>query len=89
MRRYGAGAARDWCIWEDAVIAHEALGKPGTCSDKPDDALMVSVRFRANYFVNDADSNSDNSRAKRVGWPGIPAVLIHGRLDLGSPLKTA
>ncbi len=25
----------------------------------------------------------------RAGWHGIPGVLIHGRLDMGSPLGTA
>jgi proline iminopeptidase len=28
-------AARDWCVWEDAVIEHESLGKPGQYSAKP------------------------------------------------------
>ena len=38
-------AARDWCAWEDAVIAHEALGNPGQYSAKPDKAKLAFVRI--------------------------------------------
>ncbi|MFJ9434307.1 prolyl aminopeptidase [Streptomyces sp. NPDC101490] len=82
-------AVRAWCAWEDAVIAHEALGHPGTYSDRPDDALVAFVRLCAHYFTNDAwlDDGQLLRHAHRLA--GIPAVLIHGRLDLGTPLKTA
>jgi proline iminopeptidase len=33
-------AARAWCAWEDAVIAHETLGNPGQYSAKPDAAKL-------------------------------------------------
>ena len=82
-------AARDWCAWEDAVIAHEALGKPGQYSDKPADALMAFVRICAHYFANDAWLEDGQLLRDADRLAGIPAVLIHGRLDLGSPLKTA
>ncbi|MER8236523.1 prolyl aminopeptidase [Streptomyces sp. NPDC094049] len=82
-------AVRAWCAWEDAVIAHEALGHPGTYSGRPDDALVALVRLCAHYFTNDAwlDDGQLLRHAHRLA--GIPAVLIHGRLDLGTPLKTA
>ncbi|MFE0875958.1 prolyl aminopeptidase [Streptomyces smyrnaeus] len=82
-------AARDWCAWEDAVIAHEALGKPGAYSDKPDDALMAFVRICAHYFANDAWLEDGQLLRDADRLAGTPAVLVHGRLDLGSPLKTA
>ncbi|GAA1530887.1 prolyl aminopeptidase [Streptomyces albidochromogenes] len=82
-------AARDWCAWEDAVIAHEALGKPGAYSDKPDDALLAFVRICTHYFANDAWLEDGQLLRDAGRLAGIPAVLIHGRLDLGSPLKTA
>ncbi|WP_413812449.1 alpha/beta fold hydrolase [Streptomyces sp. OE57] len=82
-------AARGWCAWEDAVIAHEALAEPGAYSDKPEDALMAFVRICAHYFANDAWLE-DGQLLCDAGRPaGIPAVPIHGRLDLGSALKTA
>ncbi|GGX23379.1 prolyl aminopeptidase [Streptomyces chryseus] len=82
-------AAWDWCAWEDAVIAHEALGKPAAYSDKPDDALMAFVRICAHYFAHDAWLQDGQLLRDAGRLTGIPAVLIHGRLDLGSPLKTA
>ncbi|MFE3326511.1 prolyl aminopeptidase [Streptomyces sp. NPDC059176] len=81
--------ARDWCAWEDAVIAHEALGRPGAYSDKPDDALLAFVRICAHYFANGAWIEDGQLLRDAGRLAGIPAVLIHGRLDLGSPLKTA
>ncbi|MEE4598477.1 prolyl aminopeptidase [Streptomyces sp. DSM 41524] len=82
-------AARDWCAWEDAVIAHEALGSPGYYSDKTDDALMAFVRICAHYFAHDAWLEDGQLLRDAHRLAGTPAVLIHGRLDLGSPLKSA
>ncbi|MGW5442498.1 prolyl aminopeptidase [Streptomyces asiaticus] len=82
-------AARAWCAWEDAVIAHEALGSPGYYSDKTDDALMAFVRICAHYFSHDAWLEDGQLLRDAHRLAGIPAVLIHGRLDLGSPLKSA
>ncbi|MGW7688609.1 prolyl aminopeptidase [Streptomyces asiaticus] len=82
-------AARAWCAWEDAVIAHEALGHPGYYSDKPDDGLMAFVRICAHYFAHDAWLDDGQLLRDAHRLAGIPAVLIHGRLDLGSPLQSA
>lgn len=82
-------AVRDWCAWEDAVIAHEVLGHPGAYSDRPDNALMAFARICAHYFANDAWLEDGQLLRDAHRLAGIPGVLIHGRLDLGSPLKTA
>ncbi|MEU8825743.1 prolyl aminopeptidase [Streptomyces sp. NPDC048636] len=82
-------AARDWCTWEDAVIAHEALGHPGAYSDRTDNALMAFVRICAHYFANDGWLEAGQLLRDAHRLAGIPAVLVHGRLDLGSPLKSA
>jgi proline iminopeptidase len=82
-------AARDWCAWEDAVIAHEALGRPGQYSDRPDPGLVAFARICAHYFANDAWLEDGQLLRDVHKLAGIPAVLIHGKLDLGSPLKTA
>ncbi|WP_280422675.1 prolyl aminopeptidase [Nocardia carnea] len=82
-------AALDWCTWEDAVIAHEALGAPGRYSAQPDAALLAFVRICTHYFAHTAWL--DNGRLLRDAHrlTGIPGVLIHGRLDLSAPLRTA
>ncbi|WP_280429767.1 prolyl aminopeptidase [Nocardia brasiliensis] len=84
-----AKAARDWCAWEDAVIAHENLGRPGQYSDKPDADLLAFVRICAHYFANDAWLPDGQLLRDAHALAGIPGVLIHGRLDLGTPLYTA
>ncbi|WP_240772271.1 prolyl aminopeptidase [Nocardia sp. CS682] len=84
-----AAAARNWCAWEDAVIAHETLGNPGQYSNKPDAALLAFVRICTHYFANDAWLPDGQLLADAHKLAGIPGVLIHGRLDLGSPLQTA
>ncbi|PXX53302.1 prolyl aminopeptidase [Nocardia tenerifensis] len=84
-----AAAAHAWCAWEDAVIAHETLGRPGQYSDKPDADLLAFVRICTHYFANDAWLPDGQLLRDAHRLAGIPGVLIHGRLDLGSPLYTA
>jgi len=82
-------AARDWCTWEDAVIAHENLGRPGQYSAKPDRAKLAFARICTHYFAHEAwlEDGQLLRDAHRLG--GIPGSLIHGRLDLSAPLLTA
>ncbi|TDQ54469.1 prolyl aminopeptidase [Actinorugispora endophytica] len=84
-----ARAARDWCAWEDAVIAHETTGAPGRYSDRPDDAMAAFTRICAHYFANRAWLDDGRLLRDAHRLAGIPAVLVHGRLDLSSPLRTA
>ncbi len=84
-----AAAAKAWCAWEDAVIAHEALGSPGQYSGKPDQAMMAFVRICAHYFANNAWLEDGQLLRDAHRLAGIPAALIHGRLDLASPLRSA
>lgn len=82
-------AARDWCAWEDAAIAHETSGKPGQYSAKIDADRMAFVRICTHYFAHTAwlEDGRLLRDAHRLG--GIPGVLIHGRLDLSAPVRTA
>jgi proline iminopeptidase len=82
-------AATDWLDWEDAVISQEPHGTPKAYSSRPPDAQLAFVRICAHYFSNGAwlDEGVLLRDAHRLA--GIPGVLIHGRLDLGSPLGTA
>jgi proline iminopeptidase len=82
-------AAWDWLAWEDAVISLESAGTPGAYSDRAPDAAIAFVRICSHYFSHGAwlEEGELLRNAKRLA--GIPGVLVHGRLDLGSPLGTA
>jgi proline iminopeptidase len=82
-------AASDWTAWEDAVIGHESNGKPDSYSDQPPDDLMAMVRICASYFANGMWLDDEIILREAHKLAGIPGVLIHGRLDLSSPLDTA
>jgi proline iminopeptidase len=82
-------ATADWCAWEDAVLSHEAGGSPAPYSGRPPAARQALVRICAHYFSHAAwlDEGALLRDAPRLS--GIPGVLIHGRLDLATPLTTA
>ncbi|MDR3664883.1 MAG: prolyl aminopeptidase [Mycobacterium sp.] len=82
-------AAQDWCAWEDAAIAHESLGRPGQYTAKIDAARLAFVRICTHYFAHAAWLDDDQLLRNADRLKGIPGVLIHGRLDLSAPVRTA
>jgi proline iminopeptidase len=81
-------AAQDWCDWEDAVVARESGGVPNP--------RYADARFRlgfartvTHYFRHGAWLAEDELLLGADALAGTPGVLIHGRLDLGSPLQSA
>jgi len=84
-----ARAAAAWLAWEDAVISMEPNGKPKAYSSRPPAASLAFVRICAHYFSHGAWLEEDELLRGAAQLAGIPAVLIHGRLDLGSPVGTA
>ncbi|WP_156757616.1 alpha/beta fold hydrolase [Actinokineospora pegani] len=82
-------AAERWCAWEQAVLSHEA-GPPSAFSGEVSDDLLAFARICAHYFAHSAWLEQGAlARSAAEVLAGVPAVLIHGRLDLGSPLRTA
>ncbi len=80
-----ANAARNWCEWEDAHVR--------TRADQPPDPRYEDPIFRAgfarlvtHYWRHAAwlEEGSLLSGVERLA--GIPGVLVHGRMDLSSPL---
>jgi proline iminopeptidase len=82
-------AAREWCRWEDAVIAHEVQGNPGQYSGTPDTAMLAFVRICTHYFAHHAWLEDGQLLRDAGRLTGIPGLLIHGRLDLSAPLVSA
>jgi proline iminopeptidase len=84
-----AKAAADWLAWEDAVISQEPHGIPNAYTDRPPAAQLAFVRICAHYFSNAAWFEEGVLLRNANRLAGIPGVLIHGRLDMGCPLRTA
>ncbi|MFD8143975.1 prolyl aminopeptidase [Streptomyces sp. NPDC059708] len=82
-------ATTDWCAGEDAVLSGETKGRSHPYGDRPPAARLALVRICAHYFSHGAwlEEGALLRNAHRLA--GIPAVLVHGRLDLASPLDTA
>ena len=84
-----SAATWDWLAWEDAVISLESTGTPGAYSDRPPDAAVAFVRICTHYFSHGAWLDEGQLLRDAGRLAAIPGVLLHGRLDLGSPLDTA
>jgi proline iminopeptidase len=82
-------AAADWLTWEDAVISLEPNGTPNAYSAQPPDAALAFVRICAHYFSHGAWLEEGELLRNAGRLKGIPGVLMHGRLDMGSPVGTA
>jgi proline iminopeptidase len=84
-----AKATAEWLAWEDAIISQEPRGTPNAYSDRPPAAQLAFVRLCAHYYSNYAWLEDGILLRDAHRLAGIPGVLIHGRLDMGSPLTTA
>jgi proline iminopeptidase len=82
-------ATSDWCAWEDAVLAGETKGAYSPYSDRPALSKLNMVRICSHYFANGAWLEEGILLREAHRLAGIPGVLIHGRLDIGGPLRTA
>ncbi|MCF2532879.1 prolyl aminopeptidase [Yinghuangia soli] len=82
-------AAAAWCAWEDAVLSLEPHGPPSPYTDRVGDERLAFVRICTHYFAHAAwlDEGELLRGADRLA--GIPAVLVHGALDMAGPLETA
>jgi proline iminopeptidase len=81
-------AARDWCRWEETHVAVR--------SDHRDDPRYDDPRFRmafarlVTHYWHHAAFLEDGALLRDAGrLAGIPGVVVHGRMDLSSPLDVA
>lgn len=82
-------AARNWSAWEDAAVSLEPNGAPNAYSGRPDDDLLAMTRICAHYFAHAAWLEEGVLIRQAHRLRGIPGKLVHGRLDLSSPVETA
>lgn len=78
-------AARSWCAWEEAL---ESGGAPNPRYDDPAFRLGFA-RLVTHYFSHAAWLEEGELLDGAGRLAGIPGVLIHGRLDVAGPLRTA
>jgi proline iminopeptidase len=82
-------ATSDWLTWEDAVISLESNGRPGAYSARPPHAALALVRICTHYFSHGAWLDEGVLLRDAGRLAGIPGVLVHGRHDMGGPVRTA
>ena len=82
-------ASHDWVAWEDAILSLEE----GMETPNPrwaDDRFRIGfARLVTHYFSHAAWLEDDELLRNANRLAGIPAVLLHGRLDLSGPPDVA
>lgn len=81
-------AAMRWCEWEDAVVSRTSNAEPNPRYADPV-FRMAFARLVTHYFSNAAWLEDGQLLAHADSLRDIPGKLVHGRLDLSSPLETA
>ena len=81
-------AARAWCAWEDTHVSLVPGWEPAL---RYQDAMFRQVFARlVTHYWSHGSFLADGALA--AGMPrlaDVPAVLVHGRLDVSGPLDTA
>jgi proline iminopeptidase len=80
-------AARDWCAWEDALVVLHPSDRPNPRYDDPR-FRMAFARLVTHYWRHAAWLEEGVLVRDADRLAGIAGVMVHGRLDLGSPLVT-
>lgn len=82
-------AARAWSVWEGSTLS--LLEDPQRVSHfARDDYALAFARIECHYFMNGGFLESDNQLIANAHLlKGIPGVIVHGRYDVVTPLKSA
>lgn len=80
-------AARDWCDWEDALVAIDPRHVPHPRYRDRRFRLAFS-RLVSRMWAHRAWLRNGQILADADRLTGLPGVLIHGRLDISGPLLT-
>lgn len=81
-------AALAWCTWEDTHVSFAAGAAPSLRTAAPA-ARLAFARTVTHYWANGCFLAPDEVVGRVDRLLGIPAVLVHGRLDVSGPLGTA
>jgi proline iminopeptidase len=83
-----AHAARAWCSWEDTHVSLDPDHAPDPRYDDPQ-FRQVFATLVTHYWKHAGFAAGGGLLAGMDRIADIPGVLIHGRLDVSSPLETA
>jgi proline iminopeptidase len=87
-RKVREQAAEAWCKWEDVIVSLDPQAKPSARFADPDFRMNFATLV-IHYFANAAFLEG-REILKSIGrLAHLPGVLIHGRLDVSGPLRTA
>lgn len=81
-------AASNWCAWEAAIVAMSSEDEPNPRYLNPAFRLGFA-RLVTHYWGHHAWLDGGVLLREAGLLANIPGILIHGRLDIGSPLVTA
>jgi proline iminopeptidase len=81
-------ASLAWCSWEDVHVSLDPAHQPNPRFQDPDFSLPFSI-LTIHYWKHSAFLGDDGILENMSRISHIPCVLIHGRLDVSSPLETA
>ena len=87
-RKIRERAAEAWCKWEDVHVSFDKNAKPNPRFADPD-FRMLCATLVIHYWANAAFLEEEEILKKVGHIDRVPAVLIHGRLDVSSPVFTA
>lgn len=80
--------AQAWCAWEDVHVSLDPQFMPNPKYNDPEFCLMFATLV-IHYWKHSAFLEEHNLLANIDRLSHLPCVLIHGRLDISSPLDTA
>ncbi len=82
-------AARAWSVWEGSTLSllHDEARVRHFAAD---DYALAFARIECHYFINGGFLQTDDQLIADAGkLAGIPGVIVHGRYDVVTPLKSA
>ena len=83
-----AAAAHAWCTWEDVHVSLDPAHEPYLSVQHPQFQLLIATHV-VNNWAHDAWLGESGIFDRLDTITHLPAVLIHGRLDVSGPLVTA
>ncbi len=83
-----AAAALAWCRWEDTHVSLDPAAEPRWTLLAPAEQLLIATHV-VNNWAHTAWLGESGVLDRLDSITHLPAVLIHGRLDVSGPLATA